>query len=377
MGMYLRKSFRLGPLRFNLSKSGVGLSGGVKGARVGINSRGRGYVHGGRHGLYYRKSLSGKSASPRQAGGGGCGSLLAGVLLLLAGFWVLMVFLERPWIPLTGFGLVGVVLGVRWGWNCRRRLRISGCKRELDRALVDAASAPSPEEVERLREACARAGLTEALRADIHQAVLDRVIDDRRVTPEEAARLRASESVLALEGSTLRRLRQEVFTAAWLEAVGDRRITRAELAWIEDVLEGLEIPRDEVREELALVHELIEAQNLSAPLPAMARGEHDPHLQQSETLYDARSAQVWSRRGRGENRSWRVHREGVLLLTDKRVMVVGGGTTQLRLDDLTDVEVDLDEGLLVLHKRGVGRPTWIRTAQPFLAGRMVEMAMSA
>jgi Protein of unknown function (DUF4236) len=32
MGLYLRKSFRAGPIRFNLSKSGLGISGGVKGA---------------------------------------------------------------------------------------------------------------------------------------------------------------------------------------------------------------------------------------------------------------------------------------------------------------------------------------------------------
>jgi hypothetical protein len=57
MGFYLRKSFSKGPIRLNLSKSGLGVSGGIKGARVGMGSRGA-YVHGGRHGLYYRKSIS-------------------------------------------------------------------------------------------------------------------------------------------------------------------------------------------------------------------------------------------------------------------------------------------------------------------------------
>jgi hypothetical protein len=58
MGWFLRKSFRLGPLRFNLSKSGVGVSAGVKGARIGVDARGRGYVAGGRGGLYFRQRLS-------------------------------------------------------------------------------------------------------------------------------------------------------------------------------------------------------------------------------------------------------------------------------------------------------------------------------
>jgi hypothetical protein len=66
MGFYLRKSFRMGPMRLNLSKSGLGLSGGLTGARLGINSQGRTYVHGGRRGLYYPKHLSGKGNTRRQ-----------------------------------------------------------------------------------------------------------------------------------------------------------------------------------------------------------------------------------------------------------------------------------------------------------------------
>ncbi|WP_279474582.1 DUF4236 domain-containing protein [Aeromonas veronii] len=57
MGLYLRKSVSVGPFRFNLSKSGVGVSAGVKGLRIGAGPRGN-YVHIGMGGLYYRKSLS-------------------------------------------------------------------------------------------------------------------------------------------------------------------------------------------------------------------------------------------------------------------------------------------------------------------------------
>lgn len=56
MGFYLRKSISVGPLRFNLSKSGIGVSAGVKGLRFGIGPRGN-YVHMGRGGLYYRATL--------------------------------------------------------------------------------------------------------------------------------------------------------------------------------------------------------------------------------------------------------------------------------------------------------------------------------
>jgi hypothetical protein len=60
MGWYLRKSFRLGPLRLNLSKSGLGVSAGITGLRVGTGPRGS-YVHAGRGGLYFRQRLGGPS----------------------------------------------------------------------------------------------------------------------------------------------------------------------------------------------------------------------------------------------------------------------------------------------------------------------------
>ena len=60
VGFYIRKSISAGPFRFNLSGSGIGMSVGVKGFRVGTGPRGN-YVHMGRGGLYYRASL-GKNA---------------------------------------------------------------------------------------------------------------------------------------------------------------------------------------------------------------------------------------------------------------------------------------------------------------------------
>jgi hypothetical protein len=64
MGWYLRKSFGFGPLRVNLSKSGIGYSLGVPGARIGANSRGT-YIRMGRGGIYYQKYLQTNSAGPR------------------------------------------------------------------------------------------------------------------------------------------------------------------------------------------------------------------------------------------------------------------------------------------------------------------------
>jgi hypothetical protein len=66
MGFFFRKSFRLGPGRVSLSKSGPSFSAGIKGARIGVGARGA-YLSAGWRGIFYRKSLSGSSTLKRTA----------------------------------------------------------------------------------------------------------------------------------------------------------------------------------------------------------------------------------------------------------------------------------------------------------------------
>ena len=64
MGFYLKKTITLGGLKLNFSKSGVGLSAGFKGFRLGTGPKGN-YIHMGRGGLYYRAALGRKRTTPK------------------------------------------------------------------------------------------------------------------------------------------------------------------------------------------------------------------------------------------------------------------------------------------------------------------------
>jgi Protein of unknown function (DUF4236) len=56
MGLFYRKSINLGGgLRLNLSKSGIGVSSGIRGLRVGVSPSGKSYIAGGRGGVYFRQ----------------------------------------------------------------------------------------------------------------------------------------------------------------------------------------------------------------------------------------------------------------------------------------------------------------------------------
>ncbi|WP_428833621.1 DUF4236 domain-containing protein [Mycolicibacterium porcinum] len=56
VGFYVRKSLKAGPFRFNLSNSGLGVSVGVPGFRVGTGPRGN-YVRMGHAGVFYQATL--------------------------------------------------------------------------------------------------------------------------------------------------------------------------------------------------------------------------------------------------------------------------------------------------------------------------------
>ena len=67
MGFFFRKSAGFGPLRINFSKSGVGASIGVKGARLTASSSGTTYITVGSHGFYYRQAVAGQPGKRHDA----------------------------------------------------------------------------------------------------------------------------------------------------------------------------------------------------------------------------------------------------------------------------------------------------------------------
>src|SRR4051794_39731464 len=93
MGWSFRKSIRVAPgIRLNLSKGGAGLSGGIKGFRVGFGPRGT-QVSAGRDGIYYRKQLGGGGGA---GASGGRSSMLLTILVIAVAAILWYVFTARP-----------------------------------------------------------------------------------------------------------------------------------------------------------------------------------------------------------------------------------------------------------------------------------------
>lgn len=386
MGFYIRKSFRAGPVRLNLSKSGFGLSGGVKGARVGLGPAGS-YVHAGRHGLYYRKYLaSGEGRSQSEEGIQGCLVVLLVLAAVVVGAVLLAVVVVQPGILILGGVAVLGVAAFRWGFAAERKRRLTAYKTALDQAFITAQTPPSPETLSTLRQQRQRLPKSRAaakklqhIEANVYQALLDKVLDDGCITPEEAASITAAEQVLGLSPATRLETKKEIFSAAYLEAIEDRHISRDELRTLKNLMAGLAIPNREVQHEIAVVREIIDTQSLRLPFNPIPEDRLPVPIQKSEDAFYQCPAQVLSRRKSRKSPTGYEHtvrREGTLILTNKRVFVTGNGTTSLWYRDIEDVDVDIDEGFVEISKKLSGRPTILKTAAPIYLGRAVDLLMN-
>ncbi|MDR0656335.1 MAG: DUF4236 domain-containing protein [Treponema sp.] len=113
MGISFRKSFKAGPIRVNLSKSGIGMSAGVKGARIGVGPRGT-YVSGGKGGARFYKTLNGGKT---QAGEGvdlykeystpqRIAMVIFGIILIILGLFFALLFMMGVYMLIVGVILI-------------------------------------------------------------------------------------------------------------------------------------------------------------------------------------------------------------------------------------------------------------------------------
>lgn len=381
MSLFLRKAFSSGPVRLNLSKGGLGLSGGVRGARLSAGPRGL-HLFAGRGGLYYRKRVG---ASGRGEGGSGSGCLL--LLLILA--VVAAVSAAVSWLgdhPLAAAGIGAGLLGGLSAWlivRHRRKAALREYRAALEEGLVSGGGRVSEEligDLARLRERVPGSGKWRQRLArtegDVYQTLLDRVLADGVITGGERRRLRALEGLAQMPAEVVLAVKLEVFEAAYVDAVADRRITEEEYERLHNLAAGLEIPSDTVRREMEVVEDLRRAQGLEPPLPELDPEVSPLHVTRNETLHHVGTGQVYTRRrDESEPDGWHysLKRDGDLVLTSRRLRVEDSGTTALKLEEIEDLEVDLDQGYIFVSKSSSGRPTVISSTGPVELARMLEL----
>jgi len=432
MGFYLRKSFKAGPLRLNLSKSGLGMSVGVKGARIGISARGRGYVHAGTGGVYYRASLgvaSGSEESHQSSASQAVASPedpftiveatevtypLAGVpsasLPTLESSLVRKTravgrYLLLPIVGIVGLGLFPqyeasvspqlhsvltvllVALLAIWplpmilGW--RKNSRGSKLGSKLDERLSNLTELTAAEQAN-FQSAIDDPHVTDSDREYFSKTAylntVHRIVVDGQVSDPEKLLLGQLEQLFHLDGAFCAEARRDIFRRVYLECVTDHELTQEEEESLSAIREGLEIPEDSVIPELGFLEHLKEIRTiLSGELTPIASSVS---LQEGEVCYlesEARLLKMKTMRSfqsageRYKVRALVVEKLGLLLVTNKRLLLIHDGTTSIPLKKILHVQLDYDRNLLALTKDGVSTAVYLTTPDAYRASAVLSV----
>lgn len=400
MGLYLRKAFRFGPLRLNLSKSGLGISAGVTGFRLGAGPRGT-YLHAGRGGLYVREFLG---ASPRaHAIPDRTGSPVAsnppsprGVtvtakrygslafLPLLLGILFAFVMLGAG-VPVLAaiVAAAGVVLSLAMLWAdtaYQRRLSAYTSRVLALFQLTPPLPAGPTQVLLRLRqEGHFRPEHLQAIHFAGFRALLEAIMEDGVIADVERQQIAKATSLLGLCREDAHSAKVEAFRRHYLACVSDRDLTPEEEARLDGFRAALAIPPEAVRDELAMLTEFRAARRIRdgkvSEIPV------DITLQQNEVCYHRTLAQVLETRALRSYTMNRVrHKEeglvptkaGTLYVTSKRLLLVGNGATAYSLRKVLDVEVDPDAKRITVTLDGRQRPIVLAVPDPLITGAHID-----
>lgn len=380
MGFYIRKSFRAGPVRLNLSKSGLGISAGVKGLRVGSGPRGN-YVHAGRGGLYYRKNLGSntKYRSSYQVGDStGLIGIVGGIIALVIVIHMVRWFVENPAVFIFLVTIAVLIVGFIFYKKLSRRKAISEYKKTLDEIFVLGTNEFNKEKLKGMKEKLINYNCkpeSEKIEKNIYSAVLDKIIDDNEITPLEKETIQNLESIVSIGDSYINEAKLEIFKSYYLNAIEDRLITNSEIDTLNDISEGLGINQSDIKKEMQMVNEIIRMQGLKHPLPPL---EKVPiAIQKSEISFYSSMGKVLSRKKASKNSSseyeYSTRRDGDLVVTNKRVLVVKEGTTSINIADILDIDVDIDNKFILISKGSSANPIIIQTEEALFCGKIIDI----
>ncbi|HLV68467.1 MAG TPA: hypothetical protein VKY73_21775, partial [Polyangiaceae bacterium] len=187
-------------------------------------------------------------------------------------------------------------------------------------------------------------------------------------TDEEWLLLTTLERTLVDYSDAVTEEKLAAFRSRYLAAVADHELTPDEEATLDHLRDRLGLPAEAITKELQTLATLREIRQIrDGQLPEVDPGVR---LQRGETchfvgvgrLLKSKVLRTFQQDGQRYNvRGFTIDKEGRLLITNKRILLVHSGTTSVRLDKLLDLELDYDERLIQITRDGSVNPVYLTT----------------
>ena len=388
MGYYIRKAFSSGPVRLNLSKSGLGLSLGITGLRLGVGPKGT-YVHAGRKGIYFRKFLgTGKknyrstarhqSTSQDNTDPLAFVKIIGGIIALIILVNVINFLAKNPGLVILILISAALVGGVFLYSKYSKSKTIKDYQEILEQVFILGTAEFNKENLRGIKDKLVNSNCkseADKIEKNIYHATLDKIIDDNQITSAEKKIIQELESIIGIDDSYKKQAKVELFKSYYLNAIEDRLITDLEINTLNNIAEGLGIDQNVIKEEMKIVQEIIRMQKLKYPLTPLTTVPIT--IQKGETAYYSARGKILTKRKAPKNSNYEyeyvVQREGNLVITNKRILLVKDGTTSIYISDVLDIDVDLDNKVLHISKGTSVTPTIIQTEEILFCGKIIDI----
>jgi tellurite resistance protein len=408
MGFFLRKSFSAGPVRFNLSKSGLGVSTGVKGLRIGAGPRGP-YVAGAAKGVYYRSSLgssSGTGMSSHASSRGNItstptanlgpsrsdstidvvsaprprGTLGPSVQIFIGGSIVLIAVLTLSSVP--GFSLFGIAVGL----VCAGRGLV--VKKNRDKAiktyfrydaLIDRVSdvfdASLLSEIQEIKTALPDLAKWKERHRYIYARTLRAALKDG-ISQAELAWLKTLSDTFEVDSAAIH---VDAVRPLFWEAMADGEVSPEEQKLLTEISAILGVPKEKFSNEWAALNEFIRGQEaLDRGLPVaqapinLQKNEICHHVTKGAFLESKVLRSYVSAGERIKEEGLVTSKEGDIYITSKRLLIVGDGTSSIPHEKVLEVEIDADQHMITLTKDGRQKPIYLKADDAIYCGILLE-----
>lgn len=359
------------------------MSVGVTGLRVGVGPGKAPYIHAGRHGLYFRKSLT----SGHGSAGAASPSTTAVTEMVRADVYDAdQIFYSTPvfssdlpaispwWILLPPVYLVLILL--HRGRDRRALDYVNGFLAGLSSASDDNLPASPPPDLPLEYLAWAHEA--------VYQGALARVFSDNLVSRDELSLLARIEHLPGLRPDRLADIKSDWFRAAYMEAVADHELSVEEEKKLDAIRESLGVSSAAISEEATTIERLKKSREAGAG--ALVAIEYDFPLAKDEVCYFQAPGRLLVKKVlAGHQRQYVMHKqtglvakkEGTLLITSSRLLLVGDGSLSIPFGKILDLEVDMDMNLITITRSDRKNPVYLSTPESLSAGALLDRLVRA
>ncbi len=423
MGFFIRKAFKAGPLRFNLSKGGIGVSAGVTGARIGLNRHGT-YVYGGRHGLYYREQLTRtgkgkqvtgtiKSADAAQNGSPARSDIFVDtgvtypsvydliephpypdlkeisgwykhpllIIATLLSFAIPIVFIEEPLLwALPALFLLIIV----YGYLHEKKWRNAGIKM-IEDAVAEFEKDPRSFNFRGIRQFIDKAPdrYINRFLPDLYMVIIQIALE----MPDDAHifAFNKFEKQIPVSEDFIEQTKKAILTHRMDHVLADRLLNENDEAQLRELIDKLYLDEQFIFEELqylelaSSIRREMEATLREEPASMpLVRGEICYGEFEEVRLLEERVLDRFQRnRVQFRKLGYEIQIEGRLTLTDRRMVITGRGSREYRLNQIVDIITDLETNIIELIISGRKNPVFLTNPSPMLISSRMEKIREA